>query len=1523
MRFKSFIFTILCCLLTISSLAQKGVIKEFNNQELPQQLLQHLNQATSEKDKQKANDQLVTAFTRVYNDMDLATKDRVVEISNVLLRLRVKQLPDVYNYVSTLTAFYNINAKDQNFDQWLSCIEFIQRRNKKVKDFTDFIEFTQQFLQDRTLCRTRAASWQTQQGLDFRLHLEGNEIVISFDKTFELYYASDKDNGTIYGTTGDYYYFDNKWVGRGGRLNWDRTGLPTTQCWAVLGRYEAITKFPKFTADSVLFTNTKYFTEPVIGRVEEQLNSPMEPEKYTFPKFRSYQKDFELKDVLPGVDYSGTFMMNGSKFLTSDTKNPATLIFHRDGKKFLSVQSTKFTITSNRIVSENAAVKMFLDGDSITNNGILVRYNASDKQVTLVNDSKRNYYSPYSNTFHNLDMYCENMVWKMNEDVLDFSMLTGTSGSQNFSTFESSSYYSEAKYRQIQAQDEVSPAQRVYRYMRNQGMAYEFYIDEFAQFIKMDVMQAKLMIHNLAHHGLVSFNEATGRVYVKDKLVDYVHAFAKDKKSKFDYDALVFESNSKGSNAILDLKSNDILMHGVEHFVLSDSQQVVIYPKNGDMIVHKNRDIEFSGRVNAGRFVSYVTNATFRYDEFRIDLPQVDSMYFYVTNFNDPEKEHIVYTPLYNLVGNIQIDSSNNHSGLKDTKDYPIFTSTKDCYVYYDRKDIYNGTYVRDRFYYTINPFVVKDMVDFKTDDLEFNGTLTSAGIFPDIKEPLKVQRDYSLGFELETTRSGLPAYGGKGQFKEHIDLSYRGLRGQGKLTYLSATIESKEMVFMPDSMQSVSDTFYVKEDATFPQICNSRCAQHWFPYQDSMRVVQLAKGPEFKMYRGDALLAGYVTLRPAGANARGSVTIGEGTITSQHFTLQPRLMDAQVSHFVLRSDIYRNIAFEAHNMKSHTDYDKRFAEFTANAPIERTTLPLLQYAAYVDKFTWQIDKKELELLDSKSESTGGLEGLSLRERHAHANQPGAFFLSTDPKRDSLQFHSVHASYLYNQGQLSCKDVFVLNTGDAVIAPAGDTLHIRQGGSIDLLKNSQLLANRANRYHLIYDADLLVEGAKKFSGKGYIDYVDENDKKQKIFLDEIAPNTQGMTVGKGFIADSASFHLNDAFGFAGNVRVDADSAFYYFDGGIRLLHNCAPAESLGLLAYAAYTDPKMVLVNVPELPTDWKGNRITASILFDKSATMEPRNAFLTNERAADNELMTAHGVLYYNNETGAYTISSREKIDDPDNVVAQYLSLDTKSCLVTGEGPIDFNLRNNFTKMFCYGMAELDTKNQENTEFNSMFGFYFPIDEKVQNTLQQLISDDLRLSPSNADNEVVRHAMMYYMGAEAGADNYSSYVSSGFYEKMPAVFENTLLFEGIKWKYSPSLGYYYNGMAGLAAIGKKQMHLNTRVKAQIYKRGTGVYLILYVQIASDHWYYFNYEFNSQTLNIYSSAGEWIDMIKQIPADKRTIQGKDMGSYRYRVGSSRTEVNNFLLRIEDLNKNGQVPDDEEDEDDVIPGEDEE
>lgn len=1494
MNMKHFLTLTLCVLASIAALAQSKQPVNFNNSDLPAQLVEYLNQGTSDNEKKSQNAKLIKQFTPVYNAMELDMKDRVVEIFVTMQKLRARQLPDAYNFIETLDALA-LKGDMGNFEQWIASLEYLQQRNKSMKDFNAFVSFMQSFLADNMLNDSKSSKWQVQQGTPYKLLLEGKEIVLVFAKPFDLYYNSDKDEGTIYGTTGRFNYFGAEWKGRGGRIGWDRTGIPSEVCHADLGYYEAVLKFPKFSADSVKFINTNYFQSPIYGHIDEMLTGKMDPDKYLYPKFQSYQKNFKLKGIAKGVDYSGGFMMNGAKFITSDPKNPASLIFHRAGKPFVAVSSPKFTITDKRIVSENAAVKIYIGDDSIFNKGITVRYIMADNKVLFINSLKRNYYSPYNNTYHNLDMHCESMVWLMDKDVLEMSMLN-ESGAQSTSTFESKDYFTDAKFRQIQGIDQLSPVIRVYRYMESRDMIYDFYVDELAQYIHMDVIQAKSMVHTLAHSGLVSYDENAGRVFVNDKLVSYAKAYSKVKDN--DYDAIVLESDTKGVNASLDLKSNDLKMHGVKKFVVSDSQRVVIAPKGGEITVRKNREIHFDGRIDAGKFFMYVTGARFLYDDFMLDMPQVDSLYFYVTQFNNAQKDHIVYTPLFNLTANIQIDKPDNHNGLKKNKGYPMLNSLKDSYVYYDRKEIYGGAYKRDAFYYTLKPFVIKDMLDFVTDSLYFNGSLTSAGIFPEIVEPLRVQKDYSLGFVRKTPAAGLPAYGGKGNYVQKVDLSYKGFRGEGTVKYLAAEIRSKQIVFLPDSMISVSDTFFLAENGTYPDVHNGRCFQRWYPYRDSMRVSMVRGGKPFAMYRNDATLTGNVTIMPGNAYAAGTAEVKDGTLASRRFSLHSRDIAAKVSTFTLRSDRYNNVAFAAQDIQSAVDFDKRQGEFATNRATDRVMLPLVQYVAYIDKFTWDMDKQQVDLRNSKSLSTDGMEMLGIRERVARPDMPGARLVSSDPKQDSLSFHAVRSIYNYNDAVLQCKKVFLVDVADVAVAPAGDTLRIGPNGTVDLLRHSQILASKGTKYHHFYDADVMIGGARQYAAKGTYNYVDEEEQRRRIHFDTIAPNAAGHTVAKAFIPADSNFRLSAAFGFAGRVTAEAEKEFLYFDGGVKLLHHCTPESELALLAYADYLDPRNIGITVPELPTDWKGQPISAGILFNRTADLMPYPAFLTTNRIADNDLLKASGRLVYDKDSKKYIIASQEKIDDFANTYAPYLTLDTRTCMAVGEGPVNFNQRSNFFSMLQYGTVQADGRDATKASIKSVFGITFPFDEKVRDVMAQYIADDLRVAPASDENELLRSACRYYMGAEDGNTAYLTYRMNGFFGKVPKEMESTILFENVEWHYSPALGWYHDGTVVLSSIGKKELHLTVQAKMQLNRRGTATYLTIYLQVAGDHWYYFNYECTSQQMVIQSSVGEWVDMIKGLSAEKRSFGGTgSAGNFSYRLSTSRNEVPNFLMRF--------------------------
>ncbi|MCR5445672.1 MAG: hypothetical protein K6E96_08380 [Bacteroidales bacterium] len=1500
MKRAKYLLTLLLIALPLTAMGQKPkTTTDFAAETLPTDLLEYLNKASSEKSVQKENTKVVDAFGAAYSAMDATMQQRVTDLYIYAVGVKIKALPELVDFTRVLTAYATAPGGSANLEGWVASVETYRKKNSKVKYVNDFVSWSELLLSDRVLYRSSTSEWTFNATTPFRLAVENGAIVVRVDAAADLSYASSKDWNTLHGTRGWFDYREGVWHGQGGRLDWARTGLGAEACYADLRDYEAEVKFPKFKADSVTFVNTHYFSAPIQGRVEEAMQGTMEPDKYTYPRFRSYQRDFVIRNIMPDVDYSGSFMMNGSKFITASSKHPASLIFNRDGRPRLSVTSLKFTITPERLLAENAQVALYLGAeDSITNTGITVRYIPGERRVTLVNDQQRKFYSPYIDSYHQLDIYSESIVWLVDQDRLEFSNLT-SAGAVSTNTFESSNCYTYRKYRDIQGIDEISPVKRVYEYAESNS--WNFGIKGFSNYIGLDMSQTLLMIHTLCRHGLVTYNEITNRVLVKEKLEDYVKAASRAKG--FDYDALTFESTTRGVNARMSLTDNDLVVRGVEQFVVSDSHQVVVRPDSASgYVVHvgRNRALHFSGRVEVGKFILQVTDCDFDYERYAFEMPQIDKLEFYVPDFTNPDYEQLVRTPLAHLVGSLQVDKPDNHSGLVKNKEYPIFNSRENCYVYYNRKAIQEGQYRRETFYYTIEPFTLPQLADFKVDSLQFGGVLTSAGIFPDIREPLKVQRDYYLGFVTQTPKGGLPAYGGKGVYHNELHLDAGGLHGPGHVDYLTSHSTSSNFLFLPDSCVALTDTVVVREEQGYPAMRAGLTSLHWLPYNDSLSVATLAKGRPLSLYRSEATLRGHMAIMPQGAMAAGTATVREATLASRRFDLMAREMEAQVSTFTLQSRTFASTAFEARDVRSQVDYDEHRATLTMPDGPRRTELELMQYEAWADRFVWQMDDHVLDIANSQRTTSEGLDAMDIRLRLAKIGDlPGARFVSTDPRRQGLTYNSILSTYRYERADLSSEGVYLIGVADAAIAPAGDSVHITKGGEMRVLTGATLLCDREHAWHTITDAYLLINGSSSYTGKGYVIYPESQpniDNPQRIYLSDIQVK-DGMTIGSGTINEETAFQLSSAFGFAGKVRLEGNRQMLYFDGGVRLLHHCVPQEQMGLLAYADYTDPDSIHVTVPELPTDWRGKRISAAILIDKT-TLEPRPAFLTNERAADNELLSAYGVLTFHNESQEYMIGSEDKVVDPEAVIEPYLSLSTATCRVAGEGLMDFTLKRTQAEFYCYGVADIGIRDNNTDQINTVFGINFPLASDVIAAMTAAIKDDLRLNPTAPQsNGVMRHALMYHLGAERGAKVYTSYSNEGKLTTIPEPMRSMLLFDQVRWHYLQGFGYYCDGKVGLVAADGRPIGLDLRLKAQISKRGNAQTMTFYVEAARDHWYFFRYDLMNQELTIHSSVGTFEDAVRALPAEKRRVERDGLGTFRYLIGQNRNDVTSWLTNF--------------------------
>ena len=142
----------------------------------------------------------------------------------------------------------------------------------------------------------------------------------------------------------------------------------------------------------------------------------------------------------------------------------------------------------------------------------------------------------------------------------------------------------------------------------------EVYTEDLAKDMHLPAMEVRTMLINFSNLGFVAYDSRDDKAYVKDRLYYYLQANI----GKVDYDVIQFESVIKAlPNASINLLNNEMTIRGVAPVILSDSQNVVIYPKEQEIKLKKNRDFTFAGRVKAGRFEFFGKKFGFEYQQDR------------------------------------------------------------------------------------------------------------------------------------------------------------------------------------------------------------------------------------------------------------------------------------------------------------------------------------------------------------------------------------------------------------------------------------------------------------------------------------------------------------------------------------------------------------------------------------------------------------------------------------------------------------------------------------------------------------------------------------------------------------------------------------------------------------------------------------------------------------------------------------------------------------------------------------------
>lgn len=1491
--------------------AQAQQLKSFTEDpvKFPQELETYFetNSNISKKELRDYFEAFNISWTTKMNDKHKAA---AYKTANAMLKKRMRALPDFQNYLSSLMNFVNSSQPESSFTAWQESLDKTLN-GKAIKNISEYLAMSENLFATNTFYKSPSFAWIS----------STDKYIFEFDSVPKVVFPSlnltclnnSNDSAVIYNTKGVYYPTSGTWIGQGGKVVWKKTGLSENTVYAEIKNYRINAKTNAYSADSVSFYNKLYFNTPLVGELSDKAASENKGAE-SYPRFESYNKRLVIKNIAENVDFDGGFSMRGAKlFGSGDKVADAYVTFKRSGKLMMKAAAKSFILTKDRVTSENTAITIYLDKDSIFHPYLSLKFDIKEKKVSLVRTDDGIARTPFFNTYHVIDMHFEELIWKIDEPKMDMGLLPGNSTGET--NFESSSYYKQNRYEKLQGMD-VNPLILIKDYLRkingitrdDAGKKYtnlEFSCNELAAYMKITSNYLRPVLVQLATMGFLIYDTGTDMVIVKDRLFQYIT----NRAGHTDYDVINFASmvNPGKSNATLNLLNNELTIKGVNSILLSDSQAVTLYPTPNQIILRKNRDFSFAGLIHAGRFDFYGKEFSFEYDKFKVNLTNVDSLRLKVQS-NEPDDYGQfplvkVKTVIQDINGELFVDHPRNKSGVKqivkgipdDPKDvntaqYPVFKSHKESFVYYDKRHIQRGVYKKDNFYFKLEPFTIDSLDNFSNAGLNFKGSFTSAGIFPQFEEALTLQKDYSLGFIHDAPPGGFALYGNKGKFNNQIRMSNEGLKGDGTIEYVTSVSKSDEFLFFPDSVNATVQVFDMKEQKTkpeFPQMKAESAYLHWMPKKDVMQVY--SKATPFVSYNGQAEFKGRVDLSPKQASGNGTASFANSDLKAKNIKFHQNKFNADTADFRLKAAEMADLKFSTSDVNAEIDFANRVGNFKANGKATPMNFPVNQYICFMDQFKWYMDESSIEL--SSNQKTAANSGTAEKSDLVLS---GPEFISVHPKQDSLRFIAPSAKYDLKKDIISAKDVKYINVADARIFPDKGSVVIEKAAKMQTIQNSSIMANTVTKYHNIYNATVDIYGRKSYQGSGDYDYVDELKNKQPIRFTNITIDTTLQTVAESNIADSARFMLSPNFEYRGKVKLIASNQFLNYDGAARIQHACEQVN-MQWFKFTSEVNPNQILIPVSNDPRDIKNGDLSASIMVTQDST-HLYSAFLSRKHAkSDQEILASDGFLFFDKGSREYRISNKEKLVER-ALPGNFLSLNTTNCVMYGEGKMNMSTSLGQLKMETVGNATHYLV-PDSTAFDMLIAFDFFFDDNVIDKMGDKIANFENLSPTDQTRATYEKGLRELIGKEKADKLISEINLYGKFKKFPDELKRTIFLSDVKMRWNTKTkSFVSEGKIGVGNINKTQINKFVDGKIQLVKKkGFSDVLHIYLELDANTWYYFTYQ-NGMMQGL-SSDEEFNNVLKELKDDKREMKTeKGQPAYRFNIASP-TAKTMFLKNI--------------------------
>ncbi len=1471
----------------------KGEFRDFAKQELPAMLLEG------------------NSFPDDYFN-------RMVLTCNEFEGKRLKIYPEIYNYVYSVSQFVKTKQTKGSFEAWHSAVDK-QLDSRYIKKIEEFMEFSAGFLSKGMISESSNFEWYYLGG-DFaveftdkvNIKLSNGNLVCRAVSNSGSTKGEAVDSLVVYETSGNFDPTLKKWIGSGGTINWVKVGLPRDAYFAKINNYDVSLKSSTIRVDTVTMTSP-YFSKPIQGSLSDRAFKINREEDKVFPQFLSFERKLMIKDIVPDVDYSGGFAMQGADFLGAGTTTDlAKITIKKAGKPFMQARSLEIFISQKKVFVPRGQFALYLNsGDSISHPGLALNYDLAKKEVLLNRSRNGMGEAPFQDSYHKLDIYVPKIIWVKDADVLTFTYDFGTSQEQRYATFESQGYFDVQLYDRLQAMEATHPLVS----LSNYSYKYDKQVlttGEAATAMEKTIDQSKSTLLTLSSLGFISYDSELNTVIINPKLNNFVRA----KAGKIDYDNIVFTTDLRPKELTgysveeiakdpflsdidkmykkqneqrrlqqhfgkLNLTTLDLDLDAVDRVLISANKNAIVFPDNGSVKVKKNRDFVYSGWSNAGKLEVNAELASFVYDDFKIKLQKTKESLFRVRPLDKTHgtKGIPMTSSLTGITGEIFIDDVKNRSGTNTkTEAFPKLTVSNKTKIFYNSKDIYRGVYDSTRFYYTVDPFEMDSLNNFVEEKLRIKGELVSAGIFPIIRQDVKIMPDYSFGFKTTAPKGGYQFYETAAKYDSVILLSHNGLQGSGTINFVHSTSKSNILSFLPDSTVGFAQFVNRKMEkgATFPDVTGAKAYITYVPKQDVLKVVSTTNS-DLEFFSKEATLRGTVTIRPEGMRGNGLMTFKNANLISSNFRYTHIDVDADTASFRLKNeseDITEDaLSFKSDNVKSHVSFKDRVGQFYSNDGESTVEFPVNQYIAKMDQFKWLMDELAIEM-EKKEEKDLRIE--------AGVDLAGSNFFSTNKLQDSLNFRAPRARFDTKEKAIYCDKIEYIDIADARISPDSMKVTIRRKAKMEPLKNASIVANYVTKYHKFVRTDVQITARRAYTAVGEYPYYDIDSNVTYITMKDIGLDTSFQTRASGKITAEQNFKLSKEFDYYGDVAIRASNPQISFTGATRINHTCDKFDR-NWMAFKSEIDPKKIQIPVVTEMKDLEGRAISAGIVWRDSPNTDSIKLYPTFLSTLINPedpiVMTSSGYLQYDAASKEFQIASKDKLINRGEK-GNYIALHTESCSMNGDGVINLGMDYGDVLVETVGIVNYNQSTGK-TDMNITARFDMPLDKGAMQDVAERINAIEGLQPMDFNSTTIENAIVEWDGLAAADKFKEEFVQDGKVKKLPDGLEKAMTITGIRLSSYESDRGQERGLitnvesAVLVSIYGKSVMKYVPLRAffqQTYSGLRGDRFMIDMRIPGGADYFFNYTMGGRkegVMSILTNDGEFSALISEMKEDKR------------------------------------------------------